>query len=518
MWTRVRDAALFLLFLAVAFYVATAEAQVSQGGHNAGSGPLQRGHFLKPEQYATQAALALFVDPTGSDSNACTASGTSACLTIQGAMNKIPFLVNHPVTVDIAAGSYAGFLLMNHSFAPTDTTTGAYISIRGAAQTNVTPASGSATGTIASVATDAVGFHVVTVTAAGWTVNDFSGRFLSLTGGTGSGQVLPIISNTATTITVAGTFSPAPVGASTTFAVTSPSVLLTSAANLPAGSSSAAGNGAGMNLINISTPRAVSNFVNIQDIGQNGNFRFVNVINVNSYQLVRVRCNVATAVLCLSQAGLSHTQITASAMLGSTGAGLVFAGGAPPFGPAADATLTNVYATSSAGATVSQPNYQVNITVQTSELVSTSTADEVIDLRNGSASLVVSGSRLRCGAASSNSALLLTSAQSNTLVPPGPHTASFIGTNSVETCTNGIFVNGPGQVVHVGSATTLLSNTTGVKATGGGTVAFFAVPVFTTNTTDINVDGSTFTRAAFVALVPNSVVDANYQSAVYLIP
>src|SRR5689334_6787266 len=56
---------------------------------------------------ATSAAASLYVDPTGSDSNACAASGASACLTLQGAINKLPKYHRHGATINLAAGSFA---------------------------------------------------------------------------------------------------------------------------------------------------------------------------------------------------------------------------------------------------------------------------------------------------------------------------------------------------------------------------------------------------------------------------
>jgi len=61
------------------------------------------------EDLETTAALTLYVDTAGSDSNACTASGASACLTVQGALGKIPKRIKHPVTINIASGTFDGF-------------------------------------------------------------------------------------------------------------------------------------------------------------------------------------------------------------------------------------------------------------------------------------------------------------------------------------------------------------------------------------------------------------------------
>lgn len=51
-----------------------------------------------------------------------------------------------------------------------------------------------------------------------WTTNQFAGMQVDLVGGTGAGQRAAIVSNTATTITISGTFSPVP-DATTTFVV-----------------------------------------------------------------------------------------------------------------------------------------------------------------------------------------------------------------------------------------------------------------------------------------------------------
>lgn len=51
---------------------------------------LVRGGALKRRAYQTYAPVTLYVDPTGSDSNPCTSSGTAACLTTTGALMKLP--------------------------------------------------------------------------------------------------------------------------------------------------------------------------------------------------------------------------------------------------------------------------------------------------------------------------------------------------------------------------------------------------------------------------------------------
>lgn len=190
---------------------------------------LVRGASLNGVTYST-ANVALFVDPTGADTNACTASGSSACLTLQGAIKKIPKYLRHQATVSVAAGSYAGATISGFVMDQSLQNGLAGILIDGALA-NVTPTTGSATGTAtAGSAGSGITFGTLTDSGATWTVNDSAlvGKFVVITGGTGSGQVKVIVSNTATALTIAGTWT-APTGTST-YALQSPSVNITSGA------------------------------------------------------------------------------------------------------------------------------------------------------------------------------------------------------------------------------------------------------------------------------------------------
>jgi hypothetical protein len=60
----------------------------------------------------------------------------------------------------------------------------------------------------ASTAITSATSTVITKTAAGWTINAFTGNYVRVNSGTGAGQIRLIASNTATTITVTAPFSP----------------------------------------------------------------------------------------------------------------------------------------------------------------------------------------------------------------------------------------------------------------------------------------------------------------------
>ena len=159
------------------------------------------GNFLTRPEYKTVAAATYYVDPTGNNSNACTASGTAACATLSGVFAKLPPRILHAITINVAAGTYSDAPNLNGNEVLGNLT------IAGPALVNVTPTTGSASGTLTAVNNAAPA--VMTDSGATWTVNDFVGRHLLI-----GGVRRVIASNTATTITLASPYGSAPsVGA-----------------------------------------------------------------------------------------------------------------------------------------------------------------------------------------------------------------------------------------------------------------------------------------------------------------
>lgn len=167
--------------------------------------------------WATTAPLNLFVSSTGNDSGACTSSG-SPCLTIQGALNQVPRMVRHPVEITVGPGTFAGASIEGFTFDRSNSATAsAWIRINGTLVT-ATPATGSATGTVTSGTIGAWSngtVNTASVTAAGWTSNDFQGKLLRFTGGALSGQAFPVTGNTSTVLSFTGNISPAPAAGDT---------------------------------------------------------------------------------------------------------------------------------------------------------------------------------------------------------------------------------------------------------------------------------------------------------------
>lgn len=180
---------------------------------------------LRSRQYRTFANLNLFVDAaSGSDSTACTATGVGACATIQGALAKMPRRLCNRGTISVAAGSYTGFVVSGFTQDQCDQNTQGGLLIQGTLA-NITPTTGSATGTATSgTAGSGSTFGTLTDSTQSWTVNDLVGNFVVITAGTGSGQTFVISSNTATVITVVGTWT-APGGTST-YSIQQPSTIV----------------------------------------------------------------------------------------------------------------------------------------------------------------------------------------------------------------------------------------------------------------------------------------------------
>lgn len=137
----------------------------------------------------TTGPIILFVGTNGSDSN----SGTDVnapCLTIQGALNKLPKKIKHPVTINVAAGTYGAFLASGFQILPADNylTDTSYLHIKGTMVQCVPASTGSATGTLSSFAnTNFTGtFAVCTDSSNNMTVNEYEGCYLEFLTGTGS--------------------------------------------------------------------------------------------------------------------------------------------------------------------------------------------------------------------------------------------------------------------------------------------------------------------------------------------
>lgn len=224
-------------------FVAT--VAVAQGNTGQSTTGLSRGNGLRVPQYRTSGTtgLSFFVETTGNDANDCRSISTP-CLTPQGALNKAPRMLRDSITLNMGAGNFPGFYLsgftQDSSYQTSQGGAAAGVLVSGTRVTSTL-----ATGTASGTATGGTGgngattFGTLLAAAQTWTVNDLRGRFVRITGGTGSGQNLVIYSNTATSLTVsAGTWT-AP-DATSTYVIEDPATIITTPVRGP-GSPTAAG-------------------------------------------------------------------------------------------------------------------------------------------------------------------------------------------------------------------------------------------------------------------------------------
>lgn len=192
---------LTLLVLIFALPVLAATPAVTEGDTQTFLGPIKVvgelyrwvGSVLGKSVQATVAPITLYVETTGSDSNDCLSVST-ACLTIQAALDRIPKVINHAVTVTVGIGNFAGFMVSGFQ----EATYPNQLIIQGTIGAFV-PATGWQSGTA-----DGAGGSTEKLvdTGAGWTANNLRGALLFI--GT---EYRTIRDNTADTIEVVGAFT-----------------------------------------------------------------------------------------------------------------------------------------------------------------------------------------------------------------------------------------------------------------------------------------------------------------------
>jgi hypothetical protein len=175
--------------------------------------------------------MAFYVDATlGSDSNSGLTPGVSGAFkSIAAAVSMVPHLVAHNIVINIAAGHYTGCQFSGFTFQPASPTELCMVQFIGT-RANVTPATGTATGTLSSAVTGALAsatFTTVTDNTQTWTVNDpaLVGKMYAVNGSTSQRGI--IASNTATTLTLVTTVACGTAGSA--YTITAPATIIDTA-------------------------------------------------------------------------------------------------------------------------------------------------------------------------------------------------------------------------------------------------------------------------------------------------
>ncbi len=265
----------------------------------AGQSPV--GNWLTRPEYQTQATRTFYVDPTGNNANACTASGTAACATLSGVFAKLPPRIVHAQTINVAAGTYTDQVLLN------DIDVNAAITITGPALANVTPATGSATGTLTTVSN--TNPAVMTDSGQAWTTNNLLGQWLVMTSGTQNGQLRVIATNTATTVTLASPFNSAPA-TSDTYAIRSPAAVfnastgVTLAVRATGNSGGASANGVTISITGLSFRQTGSDLAACRVATSNQTVSFINSSCITTTGTAQGALVFSEGVLTLSAASI----------------------------------------------------------------------------------------------------------------------------------------------------------------------------------------------------------------------
>lgn len=478
-------------------------------------GSASGGNILLNPTFTTQAALTLYVDPLGSDTNSGTVSGTGAFLTIQAAVNAIPKLVRHPVVVNIATGSYSGFGVYGFSFDPASVTNGAYINFVGGYITATGLASGTATGTAtAGAAGSGATYGTLTDGTQAWTINDLKGKAIVITGGTGSGQTRIIASNTATQITIVGTWT-APTGTST-YTISSWGPVVNTAVNQPAIPGTAAGTPLALAMQGNGSVRLVSGsatvlagaaitFNRIKFAPGTAAQGAVRLNGPNQVAFSECSINGNTSGSGLSSGSYAAVEIDRSYVSSGTGIGLNSL--ASNFASQYVQMNCVLIETGGAGTPMTLQGAGSITSVQANANANTSTSVSQL-----SGNFIMTGCVLQGTAGGSTVGLNLLSAVAG-LTPY--NTGVIFTSSSILSCPVGVNASGSTSNVFLGAGTVITgtgAQTSGIAALRGGRVDLAEDPTITGYTNDLTLDGVNYAYATMSGATPPVITSTSYCS------
>lgn len=447
---------------------------------------------------ATTGGMELYVDPTGSDSNSCTAPGTGACLTPQAAWNLIPKMVRHGVTIHASAGNYPGFIASGFFFDNSVQQIDGGITFDGAMATS-TGLSGPATGTFSSAAqTSGAAFATGTDSTQTWAANELTGRFI-ITANPVNGPFV-IDSNTGTTLTIDSPWTSTPT-ASTTYTIQDPSVVITTCTTRPGST----------------TLAATANYAGMQFFGTGESGYSLPNINITNVAIT-APCSNGVAVEGSLAMQLKQMQIRNSLTTGSIAGVKVgsIIGGAPRVQLSTDDISINSTSAIAAGVKVisgrtsiaslrlrnAQPNGTALFyggTSSTSQFPASAVPSffnstgflNGVEMMGAISDDRINGSQLAhitCGAATGRAFIVGNDTSFDNPTQVGGHSSfGSIRLTTIATCGTAVQVIGPSSVDIISMAGSVA--TTGIDIRLGGTVTFAVGGItLTAGTNEINFD------------------------------
>lgn len=454
-----------------------------------GTPGITRGGALKKRAYQTYAAATYYLDPTGSDSNPCVGTGTAACLTLNAVYAKIPRIVRHDITINVAAGSYtfdSRWDGVQFGTVNTSGITGPTVSIDGPALTAFTPATGTASGTLTVAATGSNPLPIFTDGAQTWTVNDLRGQFLTMTSGVYSGRSMPIVANTATTITTQAWSTTNPL-AGDTYAIQTPAATITGTHSI----TGIVGNAGTISFRRLTLTSGASTTAptmyaayNTQNI----------ILYLQNIQVLNPAGVLGAAASYRSTAWSGHPSSGAFYANATAGVAVYAVETAPVLGAAG-------YFVAYSGTTYAYYSHQRSQVMSQASIVAETAGAAAIAMvasgHQGDPNGVTFGSiHVRCPAGSTGVGLR----QQGGGIWQANFEAVNCGTGLIVGQTRTIFAASPPQTTIIDGALTCTNTTTCVQILNGGRLNLVPVPTLTGVTNDYTIDGTTYTEAFFGAL------------------
>jgi hypothetical protein len=442
----------------------------------------------------TTEAMTLYVDgANGSDR----AAGTQdkPLKTIQAVFDLLPRTVNHAVTINIAAGTYAEALTIG----PIIVSSLVIITINGAAQELVVPTTGTATGTVTSVSNTSIPLPTVTDSVQTWTVNELRGRILRI----GTNQDRVIVSNTSTTLTFDRPLSTVSVG--NAYQILTPSTIISS----PVTVRDILGGGT-INIVDIdfsSAPAANIYALTLRNCPGRINLRQCRVRKTNN--------TAGGALLCSSSSlSLSSTFIESMSSGASIGLAVTTASGNDSYISSSPGFYVLNSHASNASSVVSFIDSYMHNGPFVAETTSTTAASVVS---------ITGNSRTTAAGLSSTGALATLAPVGHTGI--GVKVADSTSFTALPSCLNtsrlyvvnsatGLSVNSEGAKFVASSETSFNNCTNGIVVTRGASVQLPATNTFTTVTNELTIDGTISTYATLVAAVPSVLNNSSYFSKI----
>ncbi len=450
----------------------------------------------------TVADVVLYVDAAGNDSNPGTA--LLPFLTIQAAINSVPRALRHLVDVVIGAGNFTGFSLEGFNIFAPGGSTPIGIRVRGTLATSTLAAS-TATGSFTAVSAGAQAtatMAVLTDSTKAWTVNDLKGRFLEILTGTSALTIVPIISNTATTITVPATGALGAVAG--TYAIRDCATVInvgaTISPSIPASNATViATQRTGINVANcVASPDLPSTQIYVEQI-KVANATGTRGILVSGVNCRFARCQistVATGSTGIAVAGpVGSIVVTQCAIITPT------SGTGVSIGAGVNATVSLCLVSGTGTVSLNMSGYGSSCSFVSNEIVGTGFGILVSNVCR----LLLSGTRINTGNSTGIRVTIAGSCFGGVLI-----TASGLDTTS---CSIGLEISGANAAyITTFSGTT---NTTGISLSQGARVQVGSASTITGPTNEILIDGVSTTLAAMRAATPKTITNLPYGTVIH---